>query len=659
MADYGESEEDTNRFFVAVHVGAGFHSPTNEKAYRRVMKRACLAAAVVLRTMLYGSAHYNPDGPVTGCFISITTETANYGKGGCLDAVSAAIQVLEDVRMNFKAAMVGSGPTSSDVGSEMMSLEAKAQANAQPMAGFLPDNSTGSLQITLYKLNGKNYLEWSQTELNLFEEEDWENPNDSARYKNKIERGRVFVFLAGLNKELDEVRGRIMGRKPLPPLREVFLEVRREEARRYVMLKNILESKPEMEGFALAVRGAEKQRPWCYYCRKPWHTCENCWKLHGKRAYGKKKQGSDNKLGGAHESRALHMNHSDPKQQSSSESFPFTKEQMEHLQKLFQSQSLGNSNPSCALADLGIVPIGTLACTKSNDFWILDSGATDHMTSISQYFSSYTPSAGNQKIKIADGSFATVAGKGLVPISQSITLTNVLHDLTWGKMIGDAKQDGGLYLFNEGSDRKTFVGSQAGENKPNEDECVDKSDLTFALVPNDALSLKEDDPTTNAGRGSNLTEHGHVECDASIMDGCSGAFGAVGAVRGVRNAIEIARNLAKEQTTGSSLLGRIPPMSDFIDAVWPDFCIQTTSWSDGIGLFLAGEGAREWGKSKGITMPVSISEAELWLVTEKAKSRWIKYKSMLADAEKKIECPEEMPTVACGSAALLEGALKL
>ncbi|KAG6521177.1 hypothetical protein ZIOFF_018243 [Zingiber officinale] len=364
--------------------------------------------------------------------------------------------------------MVGSSPTSSDAGSEIMPLEAKAQANAQPMAGFLPDNSTGSLHITLHKLNGKNYHEWSQTvrlaidgkgklgylngeikppttkdprfeqwrsqnsmELDLFEEEDWGNPSDSARYKKKIERGRVFVFLAGLNKELDEVRGHILGRKPLSPLRVVFSEVRREEARQYVMLKNIPESKPEMEGSALAVRGAEKQRPWCDYCRKPWHTRENCWKLHGKPTYGKKKQGSDNKLGGAHESRALHVNHSDPKQQSSSESFPFTKEQMEHLQKLFQSQSLGNSNPSCALADSGIVLIGTLACTKSNGFWILDS----------------------------DGSFATVAGKGLVPISQSITLKDVLHDLTWGKMIGDAKQDGGLYLFNEGC--KTFVGSQA------------------------------------------------------------------------------------------------------------------------------------------------------------------------------------------------------
>ncbi|GJX17421.1 putative threonine aspartase [Tanacetum coccineum] len=75
-----------------------------------------------------------------------------------------------------------------------------------------------------------------------------------------------------------------------------------------------------------------------------------------------------------------------------------------------------------------------------------------------------------------------------------------------------------------------------------------------------AIETLENDPCTNAGRGSNLTEDGHVECDASVMDGNSGAFGAVGAVPGVRNAIKIAALLVKEQMSGSSLLGRIPPM---------------------------------------------------------------------------------------------------
>ncbi|KAF3658664.1 putative phosphomannomutase-like [Capsicum annuum] len=96
----------------------------------------------------------------------------------------------------------------------------------------------------------------------------------------------------------------------------------------------------------------------------------------------------------------------------------------------------------------------------------------------------------------------------------------------------------------------------------------------------------QDDPNINAGRGSNLTEDGHVECDASIMDGDSGAFGAVGAVAGVRNVIEIAALLAKEQIFGSSQLGRISPM------------------------FLVGEGARAWAKSKGVVLPSTITEAD-------------------------------------------------
>lgn len=38
------------------------------------------------------------------------------------------------------------------------------------------------------------------------------------------ESDRVNTFLAGINTDLDEVRGRILGRKPLPSIREVFAE---------------------------------------------------------------------------------------------------------------------------------------------------------------------------------------------------------------------------------------------------------------------------------------------------------------------------------------------------------------------------------------------------------------------------------------------------
>ncbi|CAA6655636.1 unnamed protein product [Spirodela intermedia] len=117
-----------------------------------------------------------------------------------------------------------------------------------------------------------------------------------------------------------------------------------------------------------------------------------------------------------------------------------------------------------------------------------------------------------------------------------------------------------------------------------------------------AIQVLEDDPTTNAGRGSNLTERGRVECDASIMDGVSGSFGAVGAVPGVRNAIKIAACLLKEQLVGSSLLGRLPPI-------------------------------------------LSMLISKQWLITDRSKVQWLRYKRMLADAmESNVELPSEAST---------------
>ena len=48
---------------------------------------------------------------------------------------------------------------------------------------------------------------------------------------------REFDFLVGLNKELNEVWGQILGKESLPSIREIFFEVQREESRRKVMLR--------------------------------------------------------------------------------------------------------------------------------------------------------------------------------------------------------------------------------------------------------------------------------------------------------------------------------------------------------------------------------------------------------------------------------------
>ncbi|KZV41971.1 hypothetical protein F511_19017 [Dorcoceras hygrometricum] len=140
--------------------------------------------------------------------------------------------------------------------------------------------------------------------LDLCYDDDWECKNDSVKYHKSNENDRVFVFLAGLNREFDEVRGRILGRMPLPSLSEVFAEVRREESRRRVMLKDksstvpevsaLISGNPATEAPALVSHNlgrfaTHQSRPGpkgegvkCEYCSKPNHTKETCWDLHGK-----------------------------------------------------------------------------------------------------------------------------------------------------------------------------------------------------------------------------------------------------------------------------------------------------------------------------------------------------------------------------------------
>lgn len=89
----------------------------------------------------------------------------------------------------------------------------------------LYDLRQGELSVTQYF----NTLTCCWLQLDLYEFYSWKCPNDSALYRKIVEQKRTIKFLLGLNKDLDEVRGRIMGIKPLPIIWEAFAEVRREE----------------------------------------------------------------------------------------------------------------------------------------------------------------------------------------------------------------------------------------------------------------------------------------------------------------------------------------------------------------------------------------------------------------------------------------------
>ncbi|PON47077.1 hypothetical protein PanWU01x14_246940, partial [Parasponia andersonii] len=167
----------------------------------------------------------------------------------------------------------------SDLGNTVQVFELKST---------LKERKQGNLYVTQYFNDLTNLLQ----ELNLFQEVKWNYAKDGQKYKQMMEKKRVFDFLHGLNKELDEVRGRVLGFKPFPGIREAFVKIRREEARKRVMLGGARNAAPKdlSQNSALVTkrnfpqyngdqRGFRSNEwPWYDHCQRPGHTKNICWK---------------------------------------------------------------------------------------------------------------------------------------------------------------------------------------------------------------------------------------------------------------------------------------------------------------------------------------------------------------------------------------------
>lgn len=63
------------------------------------------------------------------------------------------------------------------------------------------------------------------------------------------------------------------------------------------------------------------------------------------------------------------------------------------------------------------------------------------------------------------------------------------------------------------------------------------------------ITVLEDAPQFNAGRGAVFTHDGKNELDAAIMDGATGKAGAIAGVHTVRNPIQLARSVMDHSST--------------------------------------------------------------------------------------------------------------
>ncbi|XP_038905897.1 uncharacterized protein LOC120091823 [Benincasa hispida] len=115
-----------------------------------------------------------------------------------------------------------------------------------------------------------------------------------AQYLKIEEADRVYVFLAGLNPKFDGVRSRILGQRLTPSLREVCSEIWLKEDRSCAMNNPITTTDAAAFIAKSPSADSDKNPPLvCEHCKKPWHTKDQCWKLHGRPPNSRRLQSHD------------------------------------------------------------------------------------------------------------------------------------------------------------------------------------------------------------------------------------------------------------------------------------------------------------------------------------------------------------------------------
>jgi hypothetical protein len=266
----------------------------------------------------------------------------------------------------------------------------------------------------------------------LWREIDFRRPNpmecavDIHKYNTILQEDRVYVFLDGLDDRLDKIRGDVLQLRPFPTVEQAYAHVRREAIRQTVMITGNAEA---VSGAVLATKGlrlgpANSTPPVhngkpkfrtaseglkCTHCGNQKHTRDTCFKLHGYPDWwsdlqAKKRRDTSSK-DEAHGTAAVA--HAAPQLSLTPP--------VAHGSDVSSSSDPGN---------LGCVYFSSPSDTE-RDTWLLDSGATDHMTFDAKDFTQ-TSLPKRTNIANANGVISPVTGAGTVILTPTLQLPNTL-----------------------------------------------------------------------------------------------------------------------------------------------------------------------------------------------------------------------------------------
>lgn len=267
-----------------------------------------------------------------------------------------------------------------------------------------------------------------------------------------MQNQQLIQFLMGLNNDYMSMSGNVLMMNPLPNLSQTYSMILQEGRQRQIYSSAPLlsdpsalaaqqsrypRSKPESSFSQGESSNQRKSLLFCNYCKKQDHSIDQCYKLQYKRSQGDKGKrvavvAQDNEFSAqqphTHDLSTSVLS-SGPGVTSGPQSSHNQYDQLISLLRKVNVDAQPSSNteaPTSSAAHLA----GKTFCFYSSKHqlsWIIDSGATDHMTSHLSFFTDSKPLPQPCFITMPDGKKSPVLHIGSIKLTPQITLHDVLH----------------------------------------------------------------------------------------------------------------------------------------------------------------------------------------------------------------------------------------
>ncbi|KAF3771649.1 Retrovirus-related Pol polyprotein from transposon TNT 1-94 [Nymphaea thermarum] len=258
-------------------------------------------------------------------------------------------------------------------------------------------------------------------ELDYHVNDDWNCGSDHSLYWEKEWMDCTFLFLGGLRDEFESIRSQILNCDEIPGIEEVYARVESEEQRRQVMHLDTSHGNAPSAFVSRASGTGQRPARRCTHCNKLGHSVDFCWDIHPEKRLVRGRLPSGRRSPSVSDSSQSNPS-SGTKSKLSSDQL---KELQAYISRLSTTPEEASTSEGAQLAQ-ALVASSDQGNPSLGD-WIVDSGASHHMTGDSKRFQEYQLSSGKQRVSMADRSSISVSGKWSLSLLNKYRLHNALH----------------------------------------------------------------------------------------------------------------------------------------------------------------------------------------------------------------------------------------